>query len=98
MSFIKNKWTAKDAEEWGREDWIAITLSALSYITLMVGSALSIMLIPSGFVILGIGIVSAILMYKVIDPKLKTISSSYEAKQKDYLHQLDEIQKWEATK
>jgi len=53
---------------------------------------------PSGFIVLGIGIALALLMYWVIDPKLKTISSEYEKKQKDYLIKLDEIQKWEAEK
>ena len=64
----------------------------------MIGTALAFLLMPSGFIILGIGIALSLLMYWVIDPKLKTISSEYEKKQKDYLKKLDEIQKWEAEK
>ena len=60
----------------------------------MIGTALAFLLMPSGFIILGIGIALAFLMYWVIDPKLRTISSEYEKKQKDYLMKLDEIQKW----
>jgi len=98
MSLIRRNWTAKEADEWKKEDWFAIILSALSYVLLTIGSAMSFLLMPTGFVILGIGIVITILMYWIIDPKLRMISSEYETKQKDYLLQLEEIQKWEAEK
>ena len=98
MSIIRRHWSPEDADEWRKEDWIAILLSVISYILLTVGSALSFLLLPSGFITLGIGIVFTVLMYWVIDPKLRTISSEYEKKQKDYLRQLEYIQKWEATK
>ena len=98
MSFINRTWTPETADEWRKEDYISIILSSLSYICLMIGTALAFLLMPSGFIILGIGIALALLMYWVIDPKLKTISSEYEKKQKDYLMKLDEIQKWEAEK
>lgn len=95
MGLIRRQWTAKDADEWGKEDWIAIVLSVTSYITLSIGSALSFLLLPVGFVVLGIGIIITLLMYWVIDPKLKMISEEYEKKQKEYLLQIEEIQKWE---
>lgn len=98
MSIIRRHWSPEDADEWRKEDWIAIVLSVISYILLTVGSALSFLLLPSGFITLGIGIVFTVLMYWVVDPKLRTISSEYEKKQKDYLRQLEYIQKWEATK
>lgn len=94
MSFVRRQWSAEAADEWKKEDWIAIVLSVLAYITLAVGTALSFLLIPSGFIILAIGIAAALLMYWVIDPKLRTISSEYEKKQKDYLLKLEEIQEW----
>ncbi len=98
MGFIRRRWTAREADEWGKEDWIAIILSASSYVLLSIGSALTFLLIPIGFIILGIGVVITFLMYWVIDPKLKTISAEYEKKQKAYLLQLEEIQKWEVEK
>lgn len=98
MAFIRRKWTAEAADEWTKEDWIAMLLSVLSYITLTIGVALSFLLLTSGFIILAVGIVITLLMYWVIDPKLKTISNEYEKKQKEYLTQLEDIQRWEATK
>lgn len=95
MAFIRRQWTPKEADEWRKEDWIAILLSTLAYITLAIGSALSFLLIPLGFIILGAGVVLTLLMYWVIDPKLKTISTEYETKQKGYLQQLEDIQTWE---
>ena len=98
MSFINRNWTPEKADEWQKEDYISVLLSSMSYICIMVGTALSFLLIPKGFVILGLGILLALLMYWVIDPKLKTISSEYEKKQKEYLMELDKIQKWENKK
>jgi len=98
MSFIRRNWTAKEADEWRKEDWIAIALSVLSYIFLAVGTALSFLLLTSGFIVLGVGIMLTVLMYWVIDPKLKKISQEYEKKRKDYLIRWEEIQKWEESK
>ena len=56
--------------------------SVVSYIALMVGAAMSALLIPLGFVILIIGILSALLMYWIIDPKLRSISAEYEKRKR----------------
>jgi len=45
-----------------------------------------------------IGILSALIMYWIIDPKLRSISAEYEKNEKDYLLQLEEIQKWQKNK
>ena len=97
MTLIRRQWNAKEADEWRKEDWFAIILSVIAYILLTVGSALSFLLLTSGFITLGLGILITFLMYWIIDPKLKTISNEYEKKQKDYLRQLEDIQKWEAS-
>ncbi|MGQ9559527.1 MAG: hypothetical protein ACUVTG_09490 [Candidatus Oleimicrobiaceae bacterium] len=95
MPIIRRTWTPRQADEWSREDWIAILLSALSYVAIMIGLALSFMLLPGGPIILGAGIVFIALMYWVIDPKLRVISTEYEKKQKEHLAQLERIQRWE---
>ena len=94
MSFINRNWTPETADEWKKEDYISILLSSLSYIFLVIGTALAFLLLPIGFILLGIGIVLSLLMFWVIDPKLKIISTKYEKEQKDYLLKLDDIQKW----
>lgn len=98
MSLLNRQWTPESADEWSKEDLIAVALSSLAYMLLMIGAALSFLLKTSGFIILVLGIILSLLMYWVIDPKLKTISSQYEKHQKDYLMKLEEIQKWEAEK
>jgi len=95
MAFIRRNWTAETADNWTKEDWFAITLSALSYVLLTVGTALSFLLLPIGFLILAVGIVVTLLMYWIIDPKLKVVSSEYEKKQKEYLKHIEEVQRWE---
>ena len=98
MSLVRREWTAADADDWHKEDWLAILFSTISYITLFIGTALSFLAMPIGFLILGIGIVAGGVMMWIIDPKLKRISHEYEKRQKDYLRQLEEIQKWETGK
>jgi len=98
MALIRRKWTPAAADEWTREDWIAIVLSPLAYITLAIGVALSMFLFKVGFIILGAAVVLTALMHWVIDPKLKTISEDYEKKQKHYLEELEKIIRWEEIK
>ncbi len=95
MGLIKRQWTAAEADEWTREDWIAIVLSPLAYMLIMIGTALSFLLLWSGFVLLGVGIIATILMHWVIDPKLKAISDQFEHRQKDYILELERTMRWE---
>lgn len=95
MSLIRRKWTPADADEWTKEDWYAIILSPLAYILLTLGTGLSLLLLPIGFILFGVGVVITILMHWIIDPKLKTISDEYESKQKHYLEELEKKARWE---
>ena len=95
MGIIKRKWTAAEADEWTKEDWLTIVISPIAYILIMLGIALSFLLLSVGFVLLGLGIVVTIVMHKIIDPKLKAISDEYETKQKDYLVELERSVRWE---
>jgi len=51
-----------------------------------------------GFIMLTVGIVSTAMMFWVIDPKLDVISEDYEHKQREYLEELEKIQRWEEDK
>ncbi len=98
MSWIRREWTPVEADEWTKEDWIAIVISPLAYVALTIGVALSFLLLWWGFLILGVGIVLIVLMHWVIDPKLKVISTEYEKRQKDYLIELERSVRWEESK
>jgi hypothetical protein len=95
MAFIQRKWTPVSADNWTKEDWYAIILSPLAYVGLAVGVALSLLLLKAGFIVLGVTIGIIIFMHWIIDPKLKTISEEFEKKQKNYLEQLEKIERWE---
>ena len=94
MPYIRRTWTAIEADEWTKEDWIAIILSPLIYVLLTLGVALSLFLLWYGYVMLIAGIVFTVVLHWVIDPKLKAISEEYEKKQQDYLYQLEEKVRW----
>lgn len=95
MSWIRRQWTPEAADAWSREDVIASILSALAYLLLILGSALSLLALPLGYLLLLGGIGLSVAMYFVIDPKLRAVSTDYEAKQKQYLERLERITRWE---
>jgi len=94
---LKRHWTAQEADNWTKEDWIAIFLSPLAYFLIALGVAGSLLMQLWGLVTLALGIACIALMYWVIDPKLKKISSEYEKKQKAYLLELEKQARWERS-
>ncbi len=94
---IRRKWSADEADEWTKEDWIAIVLSPLCYVLITIGAALSILLQMSGYIMLAIGIVMTVFLHLVIDPKLRAISKEYETKQQGYLHELEAKVRWKSV-
>ena len=94
---IQRRWTAEAAEEWTREDWIAIVLSPVVFALFMIGVTKLILGQPAGLMLTLLGLALAGLIYWVIDPKLRAVSHEYEAKQAGYLDELEQKLKWEAT-
>jgi len=97
MALIKRTWTGREADEWTKEDWLAIVISPICYILLTVGLALALLLQVAGYVMLGVGIVLIIIMHYIIDPKLKAVSAEYEQKQQEYLQRLEAQVRWKNT-
>ena len=95
MGWIQTKWTAEQADNWTKEDYLTFFLSPLIYFLLVLGVALSLLLLWYGWMILGLSIILLIVMIKIIDPKLRAISEDYETKQKQYLEDLEKIARWE---
>ena len=95
MALLRRRWTAEAAEEWTREDWLAAVLASLSYIFLTVGLALSLLLMWEGYLLFILGIFFALAMYYVVDPKLRVMSSEYEARQRAYISEVEKAQRWE---
>lgn len=98
MSWIRRQWTPEAADAWSKEDVIASILSVLAYLSLILGSALSLLALPIGYLLLLAGFGLSALMYFIIDPKLRAVSHDYEAKQKHYLERLERITRWEREK
>jgi hypothetical protein len=95
MGWIQTKWTAEQADNWTKEDYLSFILSPLIYFLLALGVALSLLLLWYGWIILGVSLILLVVMIKMIDPKLKAISRDYEVKQKKYLEDLEKIERWE---
>lgn len=92
---IRRVWTPEQADAWTREDWIAVILSPLVFAALMLGVT-KLLLMQTGGLLLLLGAVGgAGLIYWVIDPKLRAVSSEYEAKQAAYVEQLEQRLRWQ---
>lgn len=96
MSLFKRDWTAIEAEEWTRHDFWASLLSAASFVLTAVGVAGTLLLQTWGFVTLGLAIAAVWVMFRIIDPKLRAISTDFEAKEAAYIERLDRVTRWEA--
>jgi hypothetical protein len=92
---IRRKWTPEEADDWTREDTLTVIISPIVYVLLLIGVALSIFLVPAGFIMLAAGIVLLIVMVLVIEPKLDAVSEGYEQQQKEYIEELERKVKWE---
>jgi hypothetical protein len=93
---IKRDWTAEEAEDWTREDWIAIALSPLAYALIMLGVAGSLLRLTGGYTAMVLGALCAGAMYWVIDPKLRAVSAEYETRQAEYVEELERFTRWES--
>jgi hypothetical protein len=95
MALIKRVWTPHEAEEWTKEDWIAVVLSPFCYILVTMGLAMTLLLQPLGYLLLALGVAATTIVFWVMDPKISALSSGYEKKQREYLKELEQIQRWE---
>jgi Na+/proline symporter len=92
---IRRQWTAAEAQDWSREDWIAIVLSPLVYGCVLFGLVRVLLLQPSGLWLLAVAVLGSLAIYWVIDPKLRAVSIEYEQKQAGYAAELDRRMRWE---
>jgi len=92
---IRRTWTEEEAQTWSREDWIAIVLSPLAYGLILFGLVNVLLLRGSGFTMLLCAVVLCVVIYLVIDPKLRAVSVDYEQRQAQYVKRLEQRMKWE---
>ncbi len=95
--WIRRSWTAEQAQEWTREDWIAIVLSPLVYGLLMFGLVNLLLLRGSGIAMMLLAFAGCGVIYWVIDPKLRAVSREFEAGQAEYAERLERDMSWNAA-
>jgi Na+/proline symporter len=92
--WIRRHWSAEEAEDWSREDWIAIVLSPVVFACILFGLTKLLLLQWSGLWGLLGAIVGSVVIYWVIDPKLRAVSLDYETRQAGYIADLDRRLRW----
>jgi hypothetical protein len=97
MTWIKREWTGDEAQEWTKEDVIAWILSPLAYLGFTAGVALTLLAKWQGYILLASAGVFTFLIFWIQRPKLEAGSGEYETKQKEYLKEIERMQRWEET-
>ena len=92
--FIRRHWTAEQAQDWTREDWMVIVLSPIVMALLMLGVTGTLLLRVEGVVALVLSIAGGLLIGWIIDPKLRAVSTEYEERQARYLAELEARNAW----
>lgn len=95
MKIFKREWTAAEADEWTCHDFWASLLGVLAYILVTVGIIGAFLLQVWGFVAVGLALVLGLVMFYIIDPKLKAMSRGFEEKQAGYLARMEQSNRWE---
>ena len=95
MGLFRQDWIPSGADEWTVHDLLASIFSVGSYVLVGVGTMGALLLRVWGFVALAVGIVCIVLMYLVIDPKLKAMSEAFAKRQQEYLEYIDKTTRWE---
>jgi len=94
---IKRDWSAEEAQDWSREDWIAIILSPMVYGLILFGLVNLLLLRGHGFTMLLLAAAGCAVIYWVIDPKLRAVSTEYEQRQSQYVARLERRMQWDAA-
>lgn len=95
MDLLRKHWTPSDADDWTVHDLLASFFSMGSYILVGIGTIGALLLRVWGFIALTIGIICSILMYLVIDPKLRAMSEAFAKRQQKYLEYINKTTRWE---
>lgn len=95
MNTPEKEWTPAQADEWTIHDLLASVLSVVAYTLVAVGTAGALLLQTWGFIALAIGGVCVVLMYLVIDPKLRAMSRAFARRQDEFLKHIDQTTRWE---
>jgi Na+/proline symporter len=92
---IRRKWEPEEAQDWTREDWIAILLSPVVFAAILFGLTKVLLLQWTGLWLLLVAVAGSWIIYWVIDPKLRAVSVEYESRQARYIADLERRHRWE---
>ncbi len=95
MKLFKRDWTPDEADEWTSHDFWASLLGVLAYILITVGIIGAFFLQLWGFAAVALALALSLIVFFIIDPKLKAMSKSFDKKQDGYLKMMEQSNRWE---
>jgi len=95
MSLFKRDWTPAEADQWTVHDLLACVFGVLAFFLVTIGLAGTLLLQVWGFVSLAAALVFTWLTFRVIDPKLRTLSEAFDERQAEFLESVERQNRWE---
>jgi hypothetical protein len=94
---FQRDWTAEEADMWTAHDAVAAVLSAACYVLVALGVAGTLLARAWGYAALAGAAACGGIMFRIIDPKLRALSRSFEVAQAGYLAELDRKTRWQGA-
>jgi len=98
MGLLRKDWESGQADEWTVHDLLAAILAVFSYTMIAIGTAGALLAQMWGFIALIVGVVCVVLMYVIIDPKLRAMSAAFAKRQDEYLRYVERTTRWEQSR
>lgn len=91
---LDEEWTPESADRWTVHDLVAAVLSAVSFVAAAAGSAYAVFGDARGWWILGVALGASLLLWAVIDRKLRAQSVAFRRREEAHKDVVEDRQRW----
>lgn len=95
MKLLGQAWTPEAADRWTVHDFLASALSAVAFVAFALGATWAAVGQTRGWLWMAVALGASLLMFAVIDAKLKAQSVAFEAHEASVKRDVDERNRWE---
>lgn len=95
VKFFGRDWTPEEADRWTRHDLVAAILGAFTFVAFTLGGAWAVFGDPRGWAWLAAAVGASLLLWAVIDRKLRAQSLAFQRREEAHKKAVDERNRWE---
>ena len=95
MKLFEVEWTPESADRWTLHDLAAALLSPFIFFLFTIGSLWAVFGNPVGWFFLAMAVGASLLLWAIIDRKLKVQSVAFRQREQEHKDAVDERNRWE---